>query len=899
MNLRSKLFKKPWQTGEPEARAAAVLDAQDPELKDELPRLAQHDEAAPVRLAALKRLNSEPFWLDARLRESDKEIIAAADLYLSRELFRTERSDLQSARLEWLALISDAELLRRCAAEAPALALRRAAIARITAQGFLGDCYIRESNEGLAGEILERIDQPSTLERVAQAAKRSSKRRAQAAAERLEQLQVESGHAIPGKTASERLVRDAEALARGALSGDRASARTSLQERWDAIPDHPENLTRRFEGAMRIVDGSLNRASREPEPAVTSAPALDPEPGLAPVDAQLAASADYIRCAIRSGTDIKPADLLAHWDRAWNQLESVTDSDLGLKQELLPLLHELQALVLMQAEQPGQAPQPTTEPPRADPRIDFGPQLDAIAATLEAGDIAKAHEQIHSVRRDYDKLPAKRRPHADGGRLQRMEGRLKEMRDWQRWSNNQAREELIASVEQLATSGQHPDAITAALKKARGEWQHLEALEVLPGDKRRFAAPPGHWRKFQAACKAAFESAKPYFEKREQIQRDNLETLKAFVAAGRAAAADDTADSTTVLGFLRKARQAIRRMDDLPPKTRGASAASLRELMNQLSARLDQRFDAIEAVKRRLVAQARALSHEKDVKAAADKAKDLQNQWQKAGVGRRKIEQELWQAFREPIDPLFAQLKGEQDQRRQADREVTAELQALCEQIEALAKLPEEELDGARGRLTKLVDEWLQQDGRGGRLNKRFEQAERRFEQRLAGHRINLRERSRGEVLALAESIQSLWQQRCEGLEGDLADKIARGQDSGPTMERLRGLAERIAAPDFNQPALEALAAANAESARQICVEMEFLSGLDTAPADQALRMDYQVQRLARRMSEREHQPDLATELTELQRRWYDSLPHPPEQHDALQQRFERARDVIEGMTGQ
>ena len=46
-----------------------------------------------------------------------------------------------------------------------------------------------------------------------------------------------------------------------------------------------------------------------------------------------------------------------------------------------------------------------------------------------------------------------------------MEGRLKEMRNWQHWSNNQLRDELITQIEALPASGQHPDAITAALAK--------------------------------------------------------------------------------------------------------------------------------------------------------------------------------------------------------------------------------------------------------------------------------------------------------------------------------------------------------------------------------------------------------------------------------------------------
>ncbi|MFU8833093.1 MAG: hypothetical protein ACNA7J_13205, partial [Wenzhouxiangella sp.] len=75
MNLKSRIFKKPWQHKDPEVRALAVNESDDPELRSELARLAQHDEAASVRLAALRRINTEHFWLDARLRETDEAIV--------------------------------------------------------------------------------------------------------------------------------------------------------------------------------------------------------------------------------------------------------------------------------------------------------------------------------------------------------------------------------------------------------------------------------------------------------------------------------------------------------------------------------------------------------------------------------------------------------------------------------------------------------------------------------------------------------------------------------------------------------------------------------------------------------------------------------------------------------
>jgi hypothetical protein len=119
-----------------------------------------------------------------------------------------------------------------------------------------------------------------------------------------------------------------------------------------------------------------------------------------------------------------------------------------------------------------------------------------------------------------------------------------------------------------------------------------------------------------------------------------------------------------------------------------------------------------------------------------------------------------------------------------------------------------------------------------------------------------------------------------------------------PVVQHLRQRLEQIAEDTFSAEEFHRLADQGADEARQVAVEMEFLSGLDTPKDDQKLRMDYQVQRLAKRMGERQHQPDLASEASDLQVRWFRSLPHPPERHENLKKRFRRAQEIIDGMIG-
>ncbi len=902
MNLKSRLFKKPWQHKDPEVRAQAVNESDDPELRSELARLAQHDEAASVRLAALRRINTEHFWLDARLRETDEAIVTAADGFLAREVLRNPSDELAEERLQWFEKTNSTELTRLAAVQAADTSLRRAALGRISSPGFLGDCFCNEVDDGLADEILARIDQESTLERLAEGLRKTSKKRAQAAEKRLASLRRASGKSGPDQEPATELVRKIEALARGKGDGDRGAQLEELIRQWSQIVEPTEALKRRFEGAASIVRASLDRPVRSP--------AAPQELQSTPVSASpaLEKAATRIRSTIRQARkEIKPGELLGDWDRAWNQIGQPSDADLALKEDMLPLLRELQVQVEQKAgkkarQTPEQQATGSGSPPARDEiSTEFDARLDLIAQRLEEGDIGRSHDLIRAVRSDFDRLPARARPRAVGGRLQRMEGRLKEMRNWQHWSNNKHRDELIDQIEKLPASGQHPDAISVVLKEARDEWKRLEQLEVLPGDRKRYAAPPGQWRRFQAACKQAFESAKPYFEKRQEVQDDNLVQLQKFIDIGMGLANADEPDSKLLQQTMRKARLAIRRLDDLPPRDRGKSAAGLRALMDTISKRLDEAFEQIELTKRRLITEARALANETDLKTSIDKAKALQAQWQKAGTGRRKIEQKLWEEFREPIDPLFDQLKGERQEQKQADKEAQAELKALCAEAEQLAKASDDDLESARGRMAGLAEDWFGRPGRPPALNARFEKAEAALRRRLDQLRNKARDEARLQLEKLTEAVQAIWEKRLEQGASASLEELLPSADSGPKGElstHLRATAEKLASAETNDEELTRQAKKNTDAARQIVVEAEFLAGIETPDADRKLRMDYQVRRLAQRMSERNAQPDLKTELDSLQKRWTMSLPHDPGQHAELAGRFVKGRDMVRKMIG-
>ena len=896
MSIKARLFGKPWKHRDAAVRAQAVADSSDPQLAAELATIAEHDESASVRLAALQRINNEPFWLNARLRESDAGIVQAADAFLVRVVLQQAGVEYRTERIKWLQQVDDVVFLRRAAREASDSALRKAALERIDSPGFLGDCVVEEKDEQLALSLVSRISQESTLERIFETLRRRSKSRAQAVSERLATLRAERGdHDLHAQTA-EALVERAEKLARGQFEGDRRAEFEALQKAWEnAIV--PAVLKTRFEGSMRIVQRSFESVGKMNTPAAEQSGEDSDVPATTQETGALARLVEQLEAL--NNTDALPArdiaGLLSRYDRLWQDIGSPGEAEEALRQRALPVLSALQKRhQALLAQKTGKRDDGTAaaKPQQAQDEPDWEKQLDRLAGQIEAGDAATAQALARSLRSKLDKMPRRVRPGAAAGRLTRLEGRLRELRNWEHWSNNQRRDELIEKVQQLIGSDQHPDAISNQLREARSEWQKLEKLEVLPGDRRRFAAPRKQWQRFQQACKSAFEQAQPFFEKRLESQSQSLEQLDAFIARARETADDPDSALKTILKFQRNARRAIRRLDDIPPKSRGRSAGQLRELMEKLSERLDREFEAIELAKRRLIREAETLAHETDFKAAAEQAKALQARWQKIGTGRRRVEQALWQAFRAPIDPIFEKL-GEEHAQERAEREAKqAEYRQLVDQARAIAGDDAIEASEAAAQIRALEGQWEAVGGQPGRWREQFEKQRQAIDERLRARQLEARQQAQKQLREMADRLQALWQAR---LEGKSFDEMPADTESAATISQqpLADAMEKFGDPDTDTDMLKSLTAENAAAARQVLVRLEFLAGLESPEYDRQARMDFQVQRLAQRMTDRDSAPNPADEASELEQQWYAHLPHPPDEHQDLAKRFEKCQNAL------
>jgi hypothetical protein len=203
---------------------------------------------------------------------------------------------------------------------------------------------------------------------------------------------------------------------------------------------------------------------------------------------------------------------------------------------------------------------------------------------------------------------------------------------------------------------------------------------------------------------------------------------------------------------------------------------------------LETRHAEIKQVKQKIVTEAEALAGSTDWGPTSGAFRDLMDRWKAAGRGSRKDDDALWARFRAAQDTFFAArnaVQSEQDQELKANLKVKEELLT-----EAEALLPVKDLDAARAGLRSVQDRW-ETAGKVPRADLgRIERRMRAVEQAVHGAEQARWRRSNPETKARADGALAQLERTIAGLEKDLDDATARG-DERAVREAEQALAAR------------------------------------------------------------------------------------------------------------
>ncbi len=656
MKLPAFLSKPRWQSKDAAVRRAAIAADNESGLIAELARLAREDADPGARIAAMRRL-ADPGLVQGMANDDADADVRRQARALWFELMSGTHASAPALpdRLRLLKAQDDVELIEHLARRAREPELRLAALNLARRPALFFERALEDADANVRAAALARVDDEAQLLRLAERARKSDKQINRLARERVEALRIGRGDDATLEQRARALCERLEQLVREPQAPD---AEAEIDARWDEIQARiAEPLRQRYRTAHALLLAS--RSERLPVADVAAAQEAV---------AEQAAVEPVVDSVEVSGTDAAGETEAAEEAAAGD--EPATDP--AAVNALLAQVRFNASLDSANAERQQQRERQQA----LFARIEAA--LAPLAEALEAGASGRAHTlkaEIDELRRQSE-APL---PRALMQRLAAAEQRHAELSRWQHWADGQRRRQLCEEIEALAEAGLHPDAVAARVRDAQTEWTRLDAIEGPEA-----ARHGGLARRFHAACRNALAPARAYFKKRHELRESQAQRIGEVLERATASGGDG-ADGSAVIAARREIVAALRDLDRVEPRERKALAERLKNGLTTLDARIAARDEEIAAAKRNLIARAEALTQPTLQRGAVAAARELQQQWQTIGSGRRDRDQAQWKAFRAALDAVFGRLDAERAERSARDAEARGQAEALCAELETLA----------------------------------------------------------------------------------------------------------------------------------------------------------------------------------------------------------------------
>ena len=521
----------------------------------------------------------------------------------------------------------------------------------------------------------------------------------------------------------------------------------------------------------------------------------------------------------------------------------------------------------------------------------LGALIGKANAALRDGNTGQASGLRRAIEEKLQAMPAV--PAHLSSQVQQLDSKLNEFKEWKEHAVAPKRAELIQEMEALIGSSEEPKALADRIKQLQDEWKTISKGVLSDSE--------ADWQRFHQASVTAYQPCREHFEAQAKLRQTNLERRREVLERLRAfetAQSGEHPDWRAVAAVLREARQEWRQHF---PVDRAAGLAVQEEFdasLGRLQARLDAWYAQNVAEKKTLIQRAQALLAKEDGREAMDAVKRLQLLWKDVGTAPRDQEQPLWNEFREHCDAVY-------QKRQQAHAQYAAGLEAnkaqavaICNEAEKAAGLAGPELLEVVGKIPQwraafeALGEMPGADQRA--LHDRLERALKLCQSNLQRQRARDKEQSFADLLEAARHIQAYGRAAAQAASSADCDSLKQAADAFIAGVQLwpKGGAEAL-----EQAWARARATTNLDSSahetelRMLCIRSEILADLPTPPEDQALRRDFQMQRLVRRLGQ--HGEAGTDELDAMALEWVRVGPAPAGIYESSLARFLRCRRGI------
>ena len=250
-----------------------------------------------------------------------------------------------------------------------------------------------------------------------------------------------------------------------------------------------------------------------------------------------------------------------------------------------------------------------------------------------------------------------------------------ELEAWQRWSSDKVRRDLLARAEALfertpAAPGEEAPApkprlagrkMQETLRELREQWKEVDR-----------SAAPNHalWRRFDEACNQAYAVVQAWLDKVKADAAQHRAQRLALIAEVQAWADANPAATPPAPVDWRAFARGIHQFSERWRNAGHLGEKAFAELQPQWKAAIAAAAAPLDAVQKESIARRHSLIDEARALGAAemlriDAVKALQQRWQAEAQTvplERKLEQKLWDAFRQPLDEAFQRKDRQREQ---------------------------------------------------------------------------------------------------------------------------------------------------------------------------------------------------------------------------------------------
>lgn len=501
--------------------------------------------------------------------------------------------------------------------------------------------------------------------------------------------------------------------------------------------------------------------------------------------------------------------------------------------------------------------------------------LDAALSERSLKQSAKLYKDLQAAVQQL--APADQHDHQ--AKLKLFHARLQELRDWQGFATQPKQLDLCARMEHLAEQHLDPQVKAHRIKELQDEWRALGG-----------SSDQNLWQRFKTAADEAYKPCQAFFAEQDLLKQANLEQrericeqLEAFLEQ-----IDWTRVDWKALEKIdRTAREEWHRFFPVDPKRNKLVQKRFQKLIDELESHLNQERERNAARKADIVRRAQALTEQADLRVATQGAKALQKEWQAVGMTSHRDDRQLWKEFRAACDQIFAKLDAQRSQHEEEVQQRTAQANQILAELDRLGSAALQDLEAELPRLREAVQ------GLGALPREQAQPVQdklQKLEQQIRQARKQQRK----------EQELALWQTLAVQAESLAAyeDSLIAGSATG-TVPELQ-LPEKVPASIRNslEERQQRLAQASdypaqEEPARLLAVQAEIAAGLESPSSDQALRMNYQMQRLSAGLGGGQAQLRPLEEITDILARWYGLAAVAPATRSEVQSRIDRALSSI------